>query len=70
MKIETRHFGIRKGKTATIIELAVNGSNAFIVEDITNLHGYVDSDLIDSLRMIADELEDHNNSKKEEEKEL
>jgi len=65
MKLQTRHFGMKKGSTATIIELTVDGTNVSLTEDITNLHGYVDSDLIESLRMIADELEEHNNLKKE-----
>jgi len=56
---------MKKGSTATIIELTVDGTNVSLTEDITNLHGYVDSDLIESLRMIADELEEHNNLKKE-----
>ena len=57
MKIETRHIG---GSPATIIELTVSGGGATITEDIVDSKNMVDYDFIQSLRDVADELEEHN----------
>ena len=44
----------------TIIELQIISNNTTIIEDITNLNGYVDDDFIDSLCQIIDLCKEHN----------
>lgn len=60
MNFKTRHIGTYGDNPAKIIELTVDGSYTEITEDITDLNGYVDENLIMELRKIADELEEHN----------
>ena len=61
MDFKTKHIG------SSIIELTVEGWNSTITEDITDLKGNVDDDLIMSLRNLADELEEYNLKKDENE---
>ncbi|WP_424493917.1 hypothetical protein [Salinimicrobium sp. GXAS 041] len=62
MEFKTRHFGGHGNKASSIIELTISdfGGNSEITEDITNLDGLVDDNLISGLRELADELEEHN----------
>ena len=60
MDFKTKHIGSYGGNPAKIIELTVVGWNSTITEDITDLKGNVDENLIMVLRNIADELEAHN----------
>jgi len=55
MKITLRHatFGIEMTVTSY-------GENAKIVEDVTDLDHIVNTNLIQNLRDVADELEEHN----------
>ena len=58
MDIRTKHIGrIQSGKCISII-IEVNGTK--IEEDVVNLDGTIDKDLIESLREVANELEFHN----------
>lgn len=54
MELKLRHIG---GK---IIEMTVESNHATISEHVTNGQGLVDDSLIEELRAIADELEEHN----------
>lgn len=60
MEFEIRQIGHTPGAPASIIELTVKGTNVRITEDITNMSGYVDPEVITTLRNIADELEEQN----------
>ena len=60
MDIKIRHIGYFKG-ASSIIELIINNNGAEIIADVTNLSSQVDENLIQSLREIADELEEQNN---------
>lgn len=61
MNISIRRIGGSSYASAKIIEMNIESNGTKIVEDITNLHGYVGETLIESLREIADELEEQNN---------
>ena len=65
MEFKTKHIGSYSGYPAKIIELTVEGFNSTITEDVTDLNGYVDEDLIKALRSLADELDEHNLKKAE-----
>lgn len=67
MDFKTRHIGSYGGSPAKIIELTIEGLNSTISEDITDLKGNVDENLIMALRNLADELEEHNLKKAENE---
>ena len=67
MNFKTRHIGSYGGNPAKIIELTIEAWNSTITEDITDLKGYVDENLIMALRNLADELEEHNLKKAERE---
>ena len=60
MKIYIRRIGGSTHGPAKIIELLVKTNSTEITEDVTNLHGLVNEDLIQDLRNIADELEEQN----------
>lgn len=60
MKFTTRYIGSYGGNPAKIIELSVHGWNTTMTEDITDLKGNVDEVFIQSLRNLADELEEQN----------
>jgi hypothetical protein len=60
MEISTKQYGDSRISPAKIIEIIVKGLNFEFKEDVTNLNGEVDKDLIDNLRQIADELEYQN----------
>ena len=49
----------------TILQLKVETHDCILETDVTNLHFYVDEELINSLREIADQLEEHNKKQKE-----
>ena len=51
MNIEIRRIG------NLLMEVTVKSLGATLVEDVTDLHGYVDEEFIESLRDVADELE-------------
>jgi len=54
MEITLRHIG------STIIEMTVEDMGCTITTDVTDLYGLVDENLIQNLRNIANELEEHN----------
>lgn len=60
MDFKTEHIGSFGGRPANIVQLVVSTNNTTITEDITDLKGMIDNDIIQSLRNIADELEEHN----------
>lgn len=60
MNFKTRHIGSYGGNPAKIIELTVESWNSTITENICDLKGNVDENLIIELRNLADELEEHN----------
>ena len=55
MDIKIRHINRH-----SIIELIIITDNTTIIETITNLKGKVDENLIESLKNIVNELEEHN----------
>lgn len=59
MKLSLKSIG------RTILQLKIETHNALIEEDVTNLHSYVNEELINSLREVADQLEEHNKKQKE-----
>ena len=65
MELETKHIGAYGGNPSKIIELTIKGLDGTITQDVTDLNGKVDEDLIQSLRYIADELEEQNNKLKD-----
>lgn len=65
MEISLKHIGSYGGKPATSIEMKVQGWASEIVEDVTDMKGRVDEELIGNLREIADELEEQNQKLKE-----
>ena len=60
MEIIIKHYGNSRITPSKIIQLTFKGFNSELIEDVTNLNGKVDKDLIDNLRQIADELEYQN----------
>ena len=56
MEIKAKYIG----KPAKIVELIVESDGTRVEEYITNLSGYVDRDLISTLRRLADDFEEHN----------
>lgn len=60
MKIKLRHIGGHGPFPSAMIELIIVAGSATISEDITNRDSKVDTQLIDDLREIADELENQN----------
>jgi hypothetical protein len=60
MELSIKHYGNSRITPSKIIQLTIKGSNCELTEDVTNLNGKVDKDLIDNLRQIADELEYQN----------
>lgn len=67
MDFKTKYIGSYGGNPAKVIELTVKGWSSTITEDVTDLKGYVDENLIMALRNLADELEEHNLKKAERE---
>lgn len=61
MEILTKHFGNHGNNPAKFIELSIYSGDTIIIEDVTDLNGKVDENLIASLRSLADELEEQNN---------
>lgn len=51
----------------TILQLRIEANNFTIIEDVTNLNGIVDENLISDLRNIANEMEEHNLKTKQDE---
>ena len=60
MEIELKHIGGSRYTPSRIIELTVKCDNGTITEDITDRNSFVSGNFINSLREIADELEEHN----------
>ena len=62
MTVEWKQIGANGDRPASIIELTVTDfwGGCKISEDVTDLKGNIDPELIDSLRQLADELEEHN----------
>ncbi len=60
MELYTRQIGGYGDYPAKIIELTVINQGTTTTEGVTDLKGRVDENLIQSLREIADELEEHN----------
>jgi len=60
MNLSIRRIGGSSRTPAKIIEMIVSTGGSSIETDITNLKGRVDDDLIQSLRQIADELQEQN----------
>ena len=70
MTVEWKHIGSHGGSAASLIEVKVSdwNGNASISEDVTNIQGFVEIELIHNLRQLADDLEEQNrlvNSHKE-----
>lgn len=60
MVFKTRHLGAFGGNPGHSIELTIEGYSSTMTEDITDLRGFVQQDLIVNLRNLAHELEEHN----------
>ena len=60
MEILIKHYGKSTHAASKIIELKIISNDTTITEDITNIHGGVNVSLIETLRQIADELEEQN----------
>lgn len=60
MKIKLKHIGGHGPYPSDIIELIIVSGSDTISEDVTNRDKKVDTQLIDDLREIADELENQN----------
>ena len=62
MELEWKHIGAHGDRPASIIELTVTDfwGGCKISEDVTDLKGNISPDLIDSLRQLADDLEEQN----------
>lgn len=65
MDLILKQYGFSRTKPASIIQLTCKDYNAELTADITNMHGFVDENFIQNLRDIANDLEEHNNKKKE-----
>jgi hypothetical protein len=61
MEILIKHYGNSRTTPSKIIELTCKSHNTQFTVDVTDLNGLVDSNLIENLRQIADELEEQNN---------
>jgi hypothetical protein len=59
MEITTRYIG------NTIVEVTINTPESNITVDVCDLNGFADTEFIESLKGVAKELEDHNESVKE-----
>lgn len=60
MNITLNHIGSKGGGPASIVEMTITGLAGEITEDISNMYSYVNIEIIENLREIADELEEHN----------
>ena len=61
MEISTTHYGWNdKTSTSSTIDVTVSYSGSTITADVTDLKGKVSKELIESLREVADELEEQN----------
>ena len=60
MTIEIKSYGGAAKLPSSFIELTVSYSGASITADVTDLNGYVDENLIQSFRDIAEKLEEQN----------
>lgn len=60
MKLELNHIGSFGGNPAEIIELKAVVGNTISIENLTISDNMVSSSIIENLRDIANELEDHN----------
>lgn len=60
MNISIKHYGNSRVMPSKIIEITVESDGNRVVEDVTNIKGFIDERLIQSLRNIADELEQQN----------
>ena len=60
MNLEIKHYGRSGYNPSNIIELIIKSNNTIIVEDVTDRNSKVDENLINTLRDIADELEEQN----------
>jgi len=58
MDISIRHVG------SSIVEMTIEYGSATIVADVTDMQGIADEQLIENLRSIADELEQHNEERR------
>ena len=64
MEILIKEYGASRIKPAAIIELTCKDYDTQFTVDVTNINGFVDDKLIQNLRDIANDLEDHNNKKR------
>ena len=61
MNISIKHIGSgKRGSPAKAILMTIENWGDILSTDITNLQGRVDDNLIQSLRQIADELQEQN----------
>jgi hypothetical protein len=60
MEISTKHYGRNSNAASKIIEVQIKSYGTTLSEDITNINGVIDTSFIESLRQIADELEEQN----------
>ena len=68
MKLELNHIGSFGGNPAEIIELKAVVGGTISIENLTVSDNMVSYDLIENLREIANELEDHNQKVSRQEK--
>ena len=68
MKLELNHIGSFGGNPAEIIELKAVVGGTISIENLTISDNMVSYDLIENLREIANELEDHNQKVSRQEK--
>ena len=60
MRIELNQIGAYSGNPASIIEMIITTDSSTMVETITLLDDTVPQQIINNLREIADELDEHN----------
>ncbi len=60
MKLELNHIGLFGGNPAEIIELKADVGGTIVSENLTTSDSMISHYLIENLRDIANELEDHN----------
>ena len=65
MEILIKHYGYSRQNPSSSIAITFRDFDNQISTDVTNLKGEVDIVLIESLRLIADELEEQNRRVKE-----
>ena len=60
MKLELKHIGSFGSRPAKIVEIKIGDGNVTLTESITDLKGMVSEELIQNLKDVVDDLEEHN----------